>query len=56
MIVIRTQVKEIVKEAGINNLSEDFMDRLDAKVKRIVEKSCQRAKENGRKTIMGKDV
>ena len=58
MIAVRTQVKEIVKETnlGINNISEGFMKRLDEKIKEIVEEACQRAKENGRKTVMGKDL
>ena len=51
MLVVRTQLKEIVKElSGINNISEDFMERLDKKVTSIIAESCQRAKENGRKT------
>jgi len=57
MLVVRTQLKELVKElSGINNISEDFMDRLEKKVESIIEDSCRRAKENGRKTLMGKDV
>ena len=56
MIVVRTQIKEIVKEEGINNISEDFFDRLDKKVADVIRKSCARAKENTRKTVMGKDV
>ena len=57
MITVRTQVKDIVKEAnlGVNNISEDFTERLDEKVKKIVEEACRRAKEDGRKTVMGKD-
>lgn len=58
MIVVRTQIKEVVKEtqAGINNISEDFMARLDERVREMVKEACKRAKENGRKTVMGKDV
>lgn len=56
MIVVRTQIKEIVKELGINNLSEDFVERLDEKTRKLVEEACKRAKENGRRTVMGKDV
>jgi histone H3/H4 len=56
MIVVRTQIKEIVKEEGVNNISEDFFDRLDKKVSEVIRESCKRAKENGRKTLMGKDV
>ena len=58
MITARTQVKEILKESelGIENMSADFMDRLDERVKNIVVKAAQRAKENNRKTVMGRDV
>jgi len=56
MLVVRTQVKEIVKDCGVNNISEDFSEKLDEKVKQLIETSCRRAKENGRRTLMGKDV
>lgn len=57
-LVVRTQVKDILKESGLglDNLSGDFMDKLDEKVKQLVLDSAKRAKENGRRTIMGKDV
>ena len=50
-------MKEIVKDcSGINNISEGFLEKLDEEVRKIVEKACVRAKENGRRTVMGKDV
>ena len=57
-LTARTQVKEIMKESGlgIENISGDFLDRLNEKVKRLVIDACQRAKENGRRTVMGKDI
>lgn len=57
-LVVRTQVKEILKESGLglDNLSGDFMDKLDEKVKQLILDAAKRAKENGRRTIMGKDV
>ena len=57
-LVVRTQVKEILKESGLglDNLSGDFMDKLDEKVKQLILEAATRAKENGRRTIMGKDV
>lgn len=57
-LVVRTQVKEILKESGLglDNLSGDFMDSLDEKVKQLILDAAKRAKENGRRTIMGKDV
>ncbi len=58
MITVRTQIKEIMRESGfgIDNISADFMDCLDKKVKQLVIDAVKRAKENGRKTVMGKDV
>ena len=57
-LVVRTQVKEILKESGLglDNLSADFMDKLDENVKQLILDAAKRAKENGRRTIMGKDV
>jgi len=58
MIVVRTQIKEILKESelGIDNIASDFMVRLDEKVKQLIIDSATRAKDNGRRTVMGKDV
>ena len=58
MITARTQIKEILKETGlgIENMSADFMDRLDERVRELVINSAKRAKENNRKTVMGRDV
>jgi histone H3/H4 len=55
-LTARTQVKDLVKEAGIKNISADYMDRLDSKIKEVVMNSVKRAQENGRRTVMGKDV
>ncbi|MBI4983502.1 DUF1931 domain-containing protein [Candidatus Woesearchaeota archaeon] len=58
MIAVRTQVKDILKESGlaVDNISNDFMSKLDEKVKQLVLEAAKRAKENGRKTVMGKDL
>ena len=58
MLTARTQVKEILKESGygIDNISADFMDKLDERVKQLILDAVRRAKENGRRTVMGKDV
>ena len=55
-LVVRTQVKEILKEAGLENMSGDFMDKLDEKTKRLIHDAILRTKENGRRTVMGKDL
>ena len=58
MLTVRTQVKEILKESGLeaDKISNDFMEKLDKKVKQLIIDSAKRAMENGRKTVMGKDV
>jgi len=56
MLTVRTQIKEIMKEQGLENMSGDFMDRLDEKVQQLILEAIKRAKENGRRTLMGKDV
>jgi histone H3/H4 len=58
MLTVRTQIKDIMAESDtkIDNISADFIDHLDKKVKQLILDALQRAKENGRKTVMGKDV
>ena len=57
-LVVRTQIKDILKESGlkVENISGDFMDQLDEKVKQLILDAAKRAKENSRRTVMGKDV
>ena len=58
MLVTKSQIKEAVKATnlGIDNISGDFAEKLDQKAKQLVKEACQRAKDNGRKTVMGKDL
>ena len=58
MITARTQIKSILKEEGFkaDKIADDFVPRLDQKVREIVIKAAQRAEENGRKTVMARDV
>ena len=55
-LVVRTQVKEILKEAGLDNMSGDLMVDWMKKYKQLVLDAIKRAKENGRRTVMGKDA
>lgn len=58
MITVRTQVRDVLKgsELKVDNIADDFMDKLDEKVKLLVLEAARRAKDNGRKTVMGKDL
>jgi len=52
-IVVKSKIKELT--AGFS-VSGDFADELDRQVKEMIEKAKDRAKANGRKTIMGRDI
>lgn len=58
MVTIRTQVKEILKDCdvGAEQISKCFMDKLDERVKELILDAAKRAKENNRKTVMGRDI
>ena len=50
-------VKAKVREAcGDMSVSADFADALNEQVNELVKKAVWRAKENGRRTVMGKDL
>ena len=58
MLTARTQVKELLKDSGFgpDKISSDFMETLDEKVKQLILNAAKRAKDNGRKTIMSRDL
>lgn len=53
LIIIKAKIKEVV---GDYQVSSDFVDVLDAKVKVLIEDAKKRAEANGRKTVMGRDI
>ncbi|MBI2581311.1 DUF1931 domain-containing protein [Candidatus Woesearchaeota archaeon] len=55
---ISAAVKEISRQKGcsVNNLSEDFLPAINAKVKKMVEEAVERARANNRRTLMGRDL
>ncbi len=61
-LVVKTQVtaavKEINKKKGyrINNVDGSFVPSLNEKVMKLLEEAIERANENHRRTLMGKDV
>ena len=61
-IVVKAQAVEVVRrynrEKGykVNNITADFFPALDKKVRALIEKAVERAKENNRKSVMGRDV
>jgi len=53
MIIVKTKIKELV---GNLNISSDLAEALDKEVQETLRKAVERAKENGRKTVMAKDL
>ena len=53
MLIIKAKVKEA---CGSMSVASDFIVDLNEKVNELVKKALWRAKENSRRTVMGKDV
>lgn len=53
MLIIKAKIKEA---CGDMSVAADFVEALNEKANEMVKKACWRAKENGRRTVMGKDV
>ena len=58
MIVVRSQIKDMLKESGtdVQNISSDFLETLDQKVRELVADACRRAAANSRRTVMARDI
>jgi len=52
-IVVKSKIKELV---GTYNVSGDFSEVLNIKVKQMVQDAVKRAEANNRKTVMGRDI
>ncbi len=53
LLVVKAKVKEVAK--GMN-VSGDFAEELNNKVEDMIFEAMNRAKANGRKTVMAKDL
>ena len=53
MLIVKAKIKDV---AGDYSVAADFADKLNAVVTDLIKKACERAKENGRKTVMGRDI
>ena len=53
LLVVKAKVREA---CGDMSVSADLADVLNEKVHELVRKAVWRAKENGRRTVMGKDL
>ena len=52
-IVVKAKVKEL---SGEMNIAGDVVPALNVKVEALVKKAIERAKANGRRTLMAKDI
>ncbi|KYK26981.1 hypothetical protein AYK26_04420 [Euryarchaeota archaeon SM23-78] len=53
MLIVKAKVKEA---CGDMSVAADFVEILNERVNELVQKALWRAKENSRRTVMGKDV
>ena len=52
-LIVRSNIKKVV---GKYNVSGDFPDKLNEKIKGIIIEAVARAEANGRRTVMSKDI
>jgi len=52
-VVVKAKIKEIAEHF---NVSSDFSEALDKKVREQIKKAIERAEANGRRTVMPKDL
>lgn len=56
VLVVQSKVREYLKGKGDYNIGSDLFDAASQRVARLLDRAAERAKENGRKTIQGKDI
>lgn len=56
-VIVKSRIKEMAElEGKAYNVSSDFLEMLDRKVVSLVKESCRRARDNGRSTVMARDL
>jgi len=55
MLIVGTKVKNYIKAKGVMS-SADVLEALNDAVYELLDRAVTRAKENGRKTVQGRDV
>jgi histone H3/H4 len=53
LVIVKAKVRDACGEMSV---SSDFADALNERVHEMIKKAVWRAKENGRRTVMGKDI
>ena len=52
-LVVKSNIKSIT---GGMNISSDFVHVLNQEVEKMISKACERARNNNRNTVMGRDI
>ena len=56
-LIVKAKLKEVAKDdKGALNVAGDFADKLNEKAEALVKDACSRARDNGRSTVMAKDL
>jgi histone H3/H4 len=55
ILVIQSKIRDMIKNEGCAT-SQEAVEALSKEIERMVKRSIERAKENGRKTVKGQDI
>jgi len=55
-LVVTSKVKKFIKEKGDCNTSSDTIAVLTQAIERLCQKGIEHAKQDGRKTVMDRDI
>lgn len=56
VLVVTSKVKKFIKEKGDCNTSAETVDVLSKAIEKLCEKGIEHAKQDGRKTVMARDI
>ena len=56
VLVVTSKVKKYIKEKGQMNTSAETIDILSKAMEQLCAKGIENAKEDGRKTVMARDI
>ncbi len=56
VLVVTSKVKKFIKEKGSMNTSSETIDVLSKAIEALCSKGIDNAKEDGRKTVMARDI
>jgi len=56
ILVVASKVKKLIREKSGMNTSAEMLDGLSQKIEQICMQAIERAREDGRKTVKGRDL